>query len=320
MEVRVMRFVLWQQAFLLIGFVGLLVAYIIGTYRFTTGNRPALALLLRLGAMVAIGSVIWMTMGLVLFSIAGVGLADISVRYHLVEKTYNSTFGFPFTISFWEMLHSVVADRGVLELLIAVTIPLMLLLVGGLVVVADRVLADGPLAIHRHSRAYVGLLGSTALVVLIVQLWPQPSRNLEMAAVPIPEGALNVKYGHTDDTHRWPTTSFTVEGQSVSVLLGYYRSTLEAGGWQLERGDVYAEYATGPGTALFSRNDSLLEVNVPGGPAGAYAMLTLRRGTPTELTELRKTLATSIPAPVPSNIPLTRSPEHASPTTSPDIR
>ncbi len=67
-----MRFVLWQQAILLISFVALLATYVIGTYRFTTGNRSALAILLRLSAMVATGSVVWITVGLLLFFTTGI--------------------------------------------------------------------------------------------------------------------------------------------------------------------------------------------------------------------------------------------------------
>ena len=300
-----MRFIIWQQALLLISFVALLLVYAIGTYRVTTGRRSSWTILLRLIGMVAIGSVIWVAAGFILFGIARYGVADIDVRHGLVQKTYDSTFGFPFTISYWEFLRSFFDDWRVLRYLIAATIPFTLLVFGGLVVVADSVLAGGPFAIQRQSRVYSGLLVGVALVVLTIQMWPQPLRNPAMPSVPIPDGARAIEYAYTNDSPRAPITSFMLEGQPPSQVLNYYKDVLLAGKWQLEYGQAYKEYPSA-GTVIFSKDRKFLELHAPGGPSGTYTTLVLREATPAEFAqyaELRKPIPTSLPAPIPSQMP-----------------
>lgn len=298
-----MRFMMWQQALLVIGFVALLVVYAVGTYRITAGRRSLGAILLRLIGMVAVGSVVWVSAGFILLRIAHYGLADAGVRYWLVEKTFDSTFGFPFTNSYWEFLTDF-GERSTLRYLIAATVSLTLLLLGGLVVVADRALARGPFAIQRHSRVYGSLLLGIALAALIIQLWPQPLRNPDMPSISIPEGAIAVEYAYTNDSPKASMTSFTAEGQSASQVLNYYKDALMADKWQLEYGQAYKEYPSA-GTVIFSKGQKFLELHSPGGPAGASTMLVLRDATPAEFAqyaELRKPIPTSVPAPIPTQM------------------
>jgi hypothetical protein len=301
----VMRFVMWQQAFLLTSFVVLLVLFVIATYRITTGVKSLRATLIRLVALVIVGSVVWVCLGVMLLIIARYGMADVGVRYAVVRETYDSTFGFPFTISYWEFLRSTVEDRRVLQYLIAATIPFILLLLSGLVVVVDRMLAGGSLAIQRHPRAFGDLLVAVALVVLTVQMWPQPLRNPDMPSVPIPEGAIGVHYAYTNDSPRWPMTTFAAEGLSASQVLNYYKDALVVDKWQLEWGQAYAQ-SQSEHTSVFSKDHKFLELNVSDTGYGRYTRLILREATPAEFAqfaELRNPVPTSIPPPVPTYVP-----------------
>jgi hypothetical protein len=290
-----MRFVMWQQALLIIAFVALLVAYVVVTYAVTSGRKPRKAILLALGGMMTFGSLIWVAAGMLLFAVARQGMGDVGGEYALIERTYDSTLGFPFSIAYYAFLQSLFANRDAPSYVIAATIPATLLLLGATVVAVGRLLAGGPWAIEMHPRGYAGLLTGAASVVLVVLLWPRPLHNPEMPDVPMPENAVAVEYGYTAHP-RWPATTFTVEGRPPSEILEFYRDVLVADGWRLEQGTAYQEYPVA-GEVLFSRNARLLQISALSGASGAQATLILRGATPAEMNAL------GVPAPTPGLIP-----------------
>src|SRR5215218_8488786 len=133
-----MHFIMWQQALLLICFTSFLLAYVAGTYKITNGPRSAGSTLRRLGATTAFGSIIWVVGGSFLWRLAYIGLADSGVPYSLVQGTYDSTFGFPFTIAYHDLLRSTLGDGPLLSYLIGATVPITLLILGGLVVIVEK--------------------------------------------------------------------------------------------------------------------------------------------------------------------------------------
>jgi hypothetical protein len=270
-----MRFIIWQQVLLLICFVAFILAYIAVTYKVTSGPRSTGSALRRLCATTAFGSIIWIVGGSFLWRLAYIGLADSGVPYSLVQGTYYSTFGFPFTIAFHDLLRSVLGSGPQLSYVIGATVPITLLLLGSLVVIVEKRLASGRLSIQSHSRAFGGLLTLVSFIALVIILWPLPMLNTEMPDIPIPDDAIGVHYDHKDDIYMSPTTIFTMEDQSAEQMLLYYKQALQSQGWQLEQGSVYENYPVSGGSAIFSKNGQYLQVSVPGGPYGTTTELIL---------------------------------------------
>ncbi len=290
-----MRFIMWQQALLIVAFVALLLAYVIATYCLTAGRKPLRTILLPLGAVATFGSVIWVAAGMVLFAVARQGMAEVGGEYGVIGRTYDSTLGFPFSIAYYAFLHSLTANRDAPPYLIAATIPATLLLLGVAVVVVGRLLAGGPLAVEKHPRIYAGLVTGAALVVLAVLLWPRPLHNPDMPDIPIPDSAVAGEYGSSAHP-KWPMTTCAVEGRPPSEVLEFYRDVLVAGGWRLEQGTAYQEFPVA-GEVMFSRNTELLQISVLSGAFGAQATLILREATPAEMNAL------GLPVPTPALIP-----------------
>jgi hypothetical protein len=192
-----------------------------------------------------------------------------------VQGTYDSTFGFPFTIAYHDQLRSILGNGPQLSLVIGASVPITLLLLGSLVVIVEKRLASGPLSIQSHSRAFGGLLTLVSFIALVIFLWPLPMLNTEMPDVPIPDNAIGVHYDHKDDIYMSPRTIFTIEDQSAKQMLLYYKKALQGQGWQLEQGSVYENYPVTGGTAIFSKNGQYLQVSVPGGPYGTTTELIL---------------------------------------------
>lgn len=269
-----MRFLMWQQIVLLVCFVAFLLAYIVATYKATNGPRSTVSTLQRLGVTTVLGSIIWLVGGQFLWRLAYSGLADSSVPYSLVQQTYDSTFGFPFTIAYHDLLRSTLEAGPHLSYLIAITVPVMLLLLGGFVVLIEKRLARGPLSVQSHSRAFGSLLAGAAVIALTTLSWPLPMLNPEMPDVPVPTDAIAVHYGHKNDPYKSPTTTFTMQDQSPSQTLLYYKESLQDKGWQLEQGSAYETYPMF-GTAIFSKNGQYLQVTIPNSPYGTTTDLIL---------------------------------------------
>ncbi|MEO5951326.1 MAG: hypothetical protein ABIQ44_02555 [Chloroflexia bacterium] len=273
-----MRFLMWQQTSLIIAFAAMLLLYIITSYHLTKGPRPLLSTLLRLAALSFIGSLAWVAC-VVLSSVTYIGLSDVSLAYNLVERTYNSTFGFPFTISYFDQLRAIfglspILRSPILNYLIAATIPLTLLVISSLVTAAERLLAKTTISIETHTKAYLALLLAAVLAIVSIPLWPLPQRNPEMPDVPIPQDALDVQYSHLPANPSSPTTSFAVSGQSESQLLLYYKDALQVEGWDLTLGYAYEVWPIS-GTAIFSKNGKQLEVYSPDSPTETFVYFTL---------------------------------------------
>lgn len=289
---------LWQQAVLIIVEIIFLPAYMTCTY-LVVRERSLRAVLLRLVVMTAIGSAAWALCVLVFSALTNANVSDESVRNALIQQTYIRTLSLPFNIpEVFPELPQYLTSLGVRRALAQIALPVGLFTLSALVAGITGVLARTRYGVEKNKRLYSRALAASMAVLLTFLLWPQPSRNPEMQSVPIPNEAIAVSYAHTADRQASPMTTFSIENESPGQLLGYYRNVLNAAGWRLEQGEVYQEYPIGPGLALFSKGKQVLEVNVPGGPYGAYVKLTMRGTTPTELALLRQPTTSSAPAPV----------------------
>lgn len=265
-----MRFVFWQQAVVIVCFVGMLLVYGLAVYRVTRKTGSLRAALGGLVGAAAAWSFVWLVVGLGLRFVTMVGMADESVQYGAIERTYYGTFGFPFTVGYFDLLRSVVGITGVIPYLEGASIPTALLMLGGAIVGVSRWMERRRVAGKRAT----GLAGGAALAVVVVLLWPQSTRNPEMPGVPIPEGAIAVEYGHREDKADVPTTRFTDETQGDSQVLTWYREALEADGWQVIRGEAYETWPA-EGVAVFGKDGKELEVSPQDSIFGSFVVLTL---------------------------------------------
>lgn len=264
-ENLIMYFLLWQQTTLILSFAAMIILYIIASYNLTKGTLSFRSTLIRLVALLFLGSLAWLVCVVVSRTVSFIGLSDVSIFSSLVERTYNATFGFPFTIAYFDRLRAIFSPTPLLSYLVAATLPLSLLLISSLLILAERLLAKTTFAIQAHSRTYTALLLAAALAIVAIPLWAQPPRNPEIPDVPIPQAALDVQYSHLPADPTSPTTTFAVIDQSDSQMLLYYKDALRAEGWQLTLGPAYEIWPIS-GTAIFSKNNKQLELYVPDTP------------------------------------------------------
>ena len=287
-----LRWVQWQQAMLVIVPVVLLIAYVVRVYLTAKRCKPG-SVLPRLVVTSAVFTIIWLVSAFVLFNIAWMGTSNVTIDYDVRMATYEKSIGWSLSL-FYAAVTQLQIPRWLSPLAQALPIFVGLLLIGALVAMMHRLLATTRFAVERNVRLHIGALVTVSFVVLLILLWPQPSRNPEMPSVPIPEGALAVTYAHTADEHRWPTTSFGVSHGSVRKMLGYYHDALQAGGWTLEFSEAEQEGGPGHGNALFSLNGDVLEMNIASGYS-TYVNIEQRRATSAELAQLA-----ALPNPTPT--------------------
>ncbi len=277
------RFMQWQQMVLIVAPFVLLLAYIAWVSMRVRG-RGFISALLRLVAAAAAFTGTWAISAYLLWGVAWAGTSDVTADYSLRMSTFNASIGLPFTL-FREQLWRL-QELGWPSLLTGL-LPTYagLLLVGGVVAVTQRLLANTRLAVEQHGSLYMRWLAGIAMGALVVLLWPQPGRNPEMPSVPIPDDAVGVTYTRTPDEHQWPMTTFTVD-RGVGSTLGYYQDALRAERWTLEYSETdYQPSGHAFGKALLSLDGEVLEVSLGYGRE-LYARIVKHPATTAELAAL----------------------------------
>lgn len=269
-----MRFLLWQQMLTIGIFVGMFVAYIFWAYRVLKGGRPLRSTIKRLVGLAVVGCIGWIIIGLVTQLIVHAGLSDFGTRYWVVDRTVYDTFGFPLREGYSNFLASVGVDYHWAPYMVLSTPPLIMLVLGELVIIADRLLASGPFSLHERSRDAGMAVAGVALLLAGVLMWPQAGRNPDMPYIPIPYGAINVTYSFLTGDNSAPATSFSVDDTSSVELRKLYAEALEGEGWQVESRPLLYR-PPDPGTVVYSRGGKYLEISIPDGYSGSYARLIL---------------------------------------------
>ncbi|MDQ3704815.1 MAG: hypothetical protein M3437_06250 [Chloroflexota bacterium] len=277
------RFMQWQQMVLIVAPFVLLLAYI-AWVSIRVRGRGFVSASLRLVAAAAAFSGIWAISAYFLWGVAWRGTSDVTADYSLRISTFNASIGLPFSLFREQFLR--LQELGWPSLLTRM-LPTYagLLLLGGVVAVTQRLLANTRFAVEQHGSLYMRWLAGIAMGVLVVLLWPQPGRNPVMPSVPIPDDAVGVTYTRTPDEHQWPMTTFTVNG-GVGSMLAYYQEALQASGWTLEYSERdYRPSGHAYGKALLSRAGEVLEVSLAYGHE-TYVRIVKHPATSAELAAL----------------------------------
>lgn len=272
-----MRFMPWQQALVIISFAAMLLAYVFFAYRVLSGPRPLRSTVKRLIGTLVLGSIGWFLIGKIISMIASANLDYYTGRRWLVDNAIGNTFGFPFGENVWDFLYSIGVPYGLIPYVIVATIPIVLLVLAELVIIADRLLIERPFSLHAHRReAAAGLIG-VVILGLAVPLWPQPDRNPAMAYIAIPADAVDVKYSILQGVASAPPlTTFSTDVLNQKQLQDYYKTTLEADGWQFSPDPAFA---LAPETWIYTKAGRYLELNLPRQYYGTYVTLTLWRNS-----------------------------------------
>ena len=257
------RFVQWQQAVLIIAPFVLLFAYVAWTYLLAKG-RSFRSVVLRLVAAAALFTLLWAVVDIGLFVIAWIGTSDVTIDYDVRMATHRSSIGWPLA-AFREVLWQWGIPGWLDPLIRATPLWLSLLLIGAVVAISRHFMAKSRFAIERHGKLYLGALAGVAVAILVVLLWPQPSRNPEMPSIPIPDSAIAVTYTRTANEGSWPMTTFGIHNSSVLEMIGYYEDALKVDGWTLESRELPQDSEPNSGRASFSLSAEVLELVVYSG-------------------------------------------------------
>lgn len=277
-----LRWVEWQRIFLPLVTIALLLGYLAFVHLLT--RRRPLRTALRYGLAAAIiFTAVWLTADVLSTFVAFNGISDVSIEYEGRAATRSATIGLPSSI-----LESLIDTRPdwLLPWVWAAPVFIIVLSIGLLLILLQRVLARSLLSLERNGKFYLGVIAATACAALLVFAWPRSSRHPDIPSVPIPGNAVAVKFGYFYGKP-WPLITFGINKQMMSgarvvEIFGYYEEALAAENWVLEKRELNVAEGIGPSKLLFAREDKVLEITAY---LGYYVRIEImeREPTPFEL-------------------------------------